>query len=80
MKNFVRLYNLLGFIALFVLSVVIVPPVWLTQKQADALFRFTERTGLNYGDTYIAGMILMHLIIATTAFLLIKFSIRKLRG
>ncbi|AHG22914.1 hypothetical protein Z042_19140 [Chania multitudinisentens RB-25] len=72
MKITARLCNVLGFIALFVLSARIVPPVWLTQRQADALFEFTQNIGVDYGDFYLACMILMHLTIATCAFVVIK--------
>lgn len=72
MTNIVRFCNIIGFIALFALSVIIIPPIWLSKKQADILAGFTEWSGLDYDGTYIAGMILMHFVIATSAFILIK--------
>ncbi len=79
MKIIARLCNIGGFIALFALSVVVVPPIWLTRQQADSLYRFTRRIGVDYGDFYITCMILMHLLIAATAFVVIKLLIRGVK-
>ncbi|AHG22760.1 hypothetical protein Z042_11325 [Chania multitudinisentens RB-25] len=76
MKIIARFCNIAGFIALFVLSVWIVPPVWLTRRQADVLYGFASSIGVDYEDFYIACMILMHLIIATCAFVVIKLLMR----
>lgn len=76
MKVTARLCSVLGFAALFTLSVLIVPPVSLTDSQANGLYRFTRSIGVNYGDFYIACMILMHLLIATAAFVVIKLLLK----
>ena len=79
MKNFARLYNIVGFAALFVLSSQLVPPIWLTQNQADAFYGIASRIGVDYENAYLACIILMHLLIAAVAFVIIKLLVRFVR-
>lgn len=68
------------FIALFILSVMLVPAVKMTMSQSDRFAEFVWSLGIRTVEQgYYILMGLIYFVVALVAFLLIKFLIQKFR-